>query len=125
MSLKTVALAAAILVASAAAAFASPAVVTGGANVRAGAGVNYPIVSHVSYGQPVDVDYCTPSGKWCFVEKSGKDGWVSAQFLASGYPVSYHPHNHGVWGSQAYGYGYNAGFNACVQGQHTSFCLGF
>ena len=125
MSLKSLTLAAAILVASAAAAFAAPAVVTGNANVRAGAGTNYQVVSHVQYGQSVDVDYCSPSGKWCYVEKQGRDGWVSSQFLASGYPVNHNRHR--GWGNHYnnYGYGYGSGFNACVQGNHASFCLGF
>ena len=123
---RSAALAATILVASAAAAFAAPAIVSGNANVRAGAGTNYPVVSHVAYGQSVNVSNCTPSGKWCYVQKSGKDGWVSSQFLTWGQQANWvHHHGWNKWNNNYYGYGYGAGFNACVNGNHASFCLGF
>ena len=60
--------------ASAATAYASTTV-----NVRAGAGTGYGVVDVLHEGERVDVDRC--KGAWCFVEKSGPDGWVNANYL--------------------------------------------
>jgi len=140
----TALLAAAVLVASASAAMASPGVVTGNANVRAGAGTGYPVISSVQYGQPVDIEYC--QGSWCHIAKQGKDGWVSASYLATGnnwngnnghQGNNGHHHgnnggwnNNGNWGHHNGGHhngGWNntVGINTCVSGQNASFCLGF
>ncbi|MGV3491753.1 MAG: SH3 domain-containing protein [Devosia sp.] len=48
-------------------------------NVRSGAGTGYAVVDVLRPGQRVEVDYCR--GSWCYVEKSGPDGWVSARYL--------------------------------------------
>ncbi|MDB5529001.1 MAG: hypothetical protein JWR51_2104 [Devosia sp.] len=129
----TALLAAAVLVASASAAMASPGVVTGNANVRAGAGTGYPVISSVQYGQAVDIDYC--SGNWCHVSKPGRDGWVSASYLATdnGWGRDRHHRRHTGWGNNG-GWGNNhggwnthntVGINTCVSGQNASFCVGF
>ena len=129
----TALLAAAVLVASASAAMAAPGVVTGNANVRAGAGTGYPVISSVHYGQAVNIEYC--SGNWCHVAKQGKDGWVSANFLATngGWNNNHghnhgnhgnHGHNHGGWGNHG-GWSNTVGVNTCVSGQNASFCIGF
>lgn len=48
-------------------------------NVRSGPGTGYGVVDVLVRGEAVDVNRC--SGTWCFVEKSGADGWVSAKYL--------------------------------------------
>ena len=69
-----IALALGTAAASAATAYASTTV-----NVRAGAGTGYSVVDVLHEGERVDVDRC--KGAWCFVEKSGPDGWVNANYL--------------------------------------------
>ena len=125
----TALLAAAVLVASASAAMAAPGVVTGNANVRSGAGTGYAVISSVHYGQYVDIEYCT--GKWCHVSKPGRDGWVSAGYLAlndgwdDDYPRHHGHHGHnGNWGHHG-GWNNTVGINTCVSGQNASFCIGF
>lgn len=73
-------LAAMALVATTATAFAAPAYATGNVNVRSGPGTGYARVDVLTRGQQVDVKYCR--GSWCFVEKRGPDGWVSASYLS-------------------------------------------
>lgn len=70
------------LLATSAAAFAAPAVSTGSVNVRTGPGTGYGVVDTLYRGQQVDVQQC--SGSWCYVTKSGPDGWVSASYLSRG-----------------------------------------
>lgn len=72
-----VALALGIGAASAASAYASSTV-----NVRAGAGIGYPVVDVLRRGDRVEVTRCV--GTWCFVQKPGADGWVSANYLSAG-----------------------------------------
>jgi hypothetical protein len=71
-----VGLALAATVAQAAPAFASTSV-----NVRSGAGTGYAVVDVLRPGQRVDVEYCR--GTWCYVTKSGPNGWVSASYLSA------------------------------------------
>lgn len=59
---------------------ANAATATSTVNVRA-APVNGAIVDVLRAGQQVEVDRCT--GGWCYVIKSGPDGWVSANFLSN------------------------------------------
>jgi len=63
----------------ASAAQAAPAYASSTVNVRAGAGTGYPVVDTLRRGERVDIDYCR--GSWCYVTKSGPDGWVSASYL--------------------------------------------
>lgn len=65
----------------ASAAQAAPAYASSTVNVRSGAGTGYAVVDVLRRGESVDVDYCR--GSWCFVNKSGPDGWVSANYLVS------------------------------------------
>lgn len=67
------------VMATAGAAVAAEATAT--ANVRSGPGKAYAVVGVLHAGQPVDVDRCTSSG-WCFVIKSGPDGWVAGRYLS-------------------------------------------
>jgi len=70
------------------AAYAAPGVVTSNINVRSGPGTNYAVVDTVRRGTQVDVQQC--QGSWCYIAKSGPDGWVSASYLsaAGGQPVN-------------------------------------
>lgn len=75
-------LAALALVATTAAASAAPAYATGNVNVRSGPGTHYGVVDQLRRGERVDVQQCR--GSWCYVVKSGPDGWVSSNYLARG-----------------------------------------
>lgn len=75
-------LAALALLATTATAFAAPAVATGNVNVRSGPGTGYSRVDTLRRGEQVDVQYCR--GSWCYIEKRGPDGWVSASYLSAG-----------------------------------------
>lgn len=72
------------LVASTVAASAAPAYATTNVNVRSGPGTSYGVVDALRRGERVDVQYC--QGSWCFVEKSGPNGWVSSNYLDRGGP---------------------------------------
>ncbi|ODT68146.1 MAG: hypothetical protein ABS75_21485 [Pelagibacterium sp. SCN 63-23] len=77
-------LAALAVLVTTAAVSAAPAIATGNVNVRSGPGTGYRVVDTLRRGEQVDVQYCR--GSWCFVEKRGPDGWVSANYLGSGRP---------------------------------------
>lgn len=70
------------------AAYAAPGTVTSNVNVRSGPGTNYAVVDTVRRGTQVDVQQC--QGSWCYIVKSGPDGWVSSSYLtaAGGAPVN-------------------------------------
>ncbi len=70
---------AAALVFIPAAASAAPAEAVTSLNVRSGPGTSYRVIDVLSPGENVNVLGCR-SG-WCFVEKSGPDGYVSANYL--------------------------------------------
>ena len=53
---------------------------TGSVNVRTGPGTGFAIVDRLQTNQVVQVRQC--QSNWCYVEKAGPDGWVSASFLA-------------------------------------------
>ena len=74
-----------------AAASAAPAVATSSVNVRGGPGTSYGVVDTLRPGEAVDVLGCR-SG-WCYVEKSGPDGYVSANYLrrSSGGGATFEP----------------------------------
>ena len=75
-------LAALALLATTATAFAAPAYATGNVNVRSGPGTGYSRIDTLRRGEQVDVVQCR--GSWCYVEKRGPDGWVSANYLSRG-----------------------------------------
>lgn len=58
---------------------ANAAVATSTVNVR-NAPVNGAVVDVLRPGQQVEIDRC--NGGWCYVIKSGPDGWVSAAYLS-------------------------------------------
>ena len=77
------------------AASAAPAVATGNVNVRTGPGTGFRVVDTLRRGEHVDVQHCR--GSWCYVEKRGPDGWVSANYLRSGRPNWDHDWDDGHW----------------------------
>lgn len=108
--------------ASAATAFAS-----GTVNVRSGAGTGYAVVDVLRRGERVDVQYC--KGSWCFVRKSGPDGWVSASYLTQkwygddddDYVLFNRPHR--IYRPYPYAPFPFFRHQVCVGGQHASFCV--
>ena len=74
----------AVKLAAAGIALAAPAVATSNVNVRSGPGTGYGVVDALRRGEQVDVQECR--GSWCFIEKRGPDGWVSASYLDRGRP---------------------------------------
>ena len=69
----------AVMLASAGAAFAAPATSTANVNVRSGPGGSYGVVDVQRRGDRVEVTGCR--GGWCYIERRGPDGWVSANYL--------------------------------------------
>jgi uncharacterized protein YraI len=69
----------AALLASAGIAMAAPAFATTNVNVRSGPSAGYAAVDTLRRGERVEVSGCRQG--WCFVQKSGPDGWVSASYL--------------------------------------------
>lgn len=51
-------------------------------NVRTGPGTSFGIVDQLTAGEVVNVTECAPSN-FCFVEHTGPDGWVSANYLTA------------------------------------------
>lgn len=94
-------LAAFALLATATIAMAAPAYVTSNVNVRSGPGTGYGVVDTLRRGEQVDVQQCR--GSWCYIEKRGPDGWVSANYLSAG-------GNGGGWGG-GNGGGWDNGWN--------------
>lgn len=82
-------LAALAMMATTAGAFAATAYATTNVNVRSGPSSYYDAVDTLMRGETVDVQYCRDS--WCFVQKRGPDGWVSASYLDRGRPQVQRP----------------------------------
>lgn len=53
---------------------------TGSVNVRTGPSVSFAKVDTLYRGERVSIT--DRAGGWCFVQKSGPDGWVSCRYLA-------------------------------------------
>ena len=81
MNLKKLAFVATLVSAAALPGLAQAATATSSVNVRSGPGTNYSVVDTLRAGEQVDIDRCT--GGWCYVEKSGPDGWVSSRYLSN------------------------------------------
>jgi|GEM_PF-4737406 len=69
-----------MVIGSAGAALAAPAVATTNVNVRTGPGGGYAVVDALRRGDRVEVEGCERG--WCYVTKRGPDGWVSGRYLA-------------------------------------------
>lgn len=76
------ALAAASLLLPAGAALALEAEAKSAVNVRTGPGTSFGIVDQLTAGEVVQITECSPNN-WCFIEHSGPDGWVSANYLTA------------------------------------------
>lgn len=128
MSLKrtalTLGIAAAALVGSSVAALAAPAYATSNVNVRSGPGTGYGAVDVLRRGESVDIDYCR--GSWCFVEKSGPDGWVSASYLSrdggyDDYDDDFYIDDRPIY--RPYRPFYRPRSSACIGSPNASFCI--
>jgi uncharacterized protein YraI len=89
---------------------AAPAVVQNDLNLRAGPGVEFPVVAAMPSGAAVDVMGCQAS--WCQVAFGGTTGWASRAYLGLGGGVAAGPAYRGYGESYAYrssgpGYGYD------------------
>lgn len=78
--LASLGLAAAISVGAAVPAIAASAVVDTNLNVRSCGSTDCRVIDVLRRGEVVDIEYC--EGVWCFIEKPGRDGWVSARYLS-------------------------------------------
>jgi len=61
------------------AALAVPAIAKSAVNVRTGPGINFSRVDTLHRGERVNVTQC--QNGWCYVQKSGPNGWVSGNYL--------------------------------------------
>jgi uncharacterized protein YraI len=64
------------------AAVAAPGVASGNVNMRTGPGTGYSIITTIPVGAPIEVFEC---GSWCKVGYAGTQGFVSANYVGSGY----------------------------------------
>lgn len=71
------------LLVSAGAALAVPGEASASVNVRTCGSVRCGVVDQLYPGESVDIAQC--QGGWCYVRHNGPDGWVSANYLDSGY----------------------------------------
>ena len=55
--------------------------VTGNVNLRAGPDTEYPRITTIPAGTPVNIQGCTSGWEWCDVVTMGMRGWVSANFV--------------------------------------------
>lgn len=106
---KTVAIAAAVVVATASASFAASAWVDHDAKVKSHPKNNSQTVNWVEEGQKVTI--LGYAGSWVKVKIPGKDGWVKESALDYGY-AAYDPY---------YGPGYGA--SVCIGGPLGSLCV--
>lgn len=70
----------AALLACTGAALAVEAAAKSAVNVRTGPGKTFSVIDQLTAGEVVTIKECAPSN-FCFVEHSGPDGWVSANYL--------------------------------------------
>lgn len=115
-TVKTVVIAAAVLVATASASMAATyAWVDNNANVKANHSNGSGTVNWVHSGQKVKV--VNSWGNWYKLQIPGNDGWVKANAL------DFTPPHVGPFPGYGYGYGYGGGGSFCVGGNHGSFCV--
>jgi uncharacterized protein YraI len=60
-------------------------------NLRAGPGLDYPVVFEVPPSQPLDSYGCLSDWSWCDVSVGGYRGWMAGQFIAYAYENNYVP----------------------------------
>jgi uncharacterized protein YraI len=85
MQLKHLSLAIGLLLGTAGAAAAAPAVITGDLNLRSGPGTGYAVIDTMPAGATVNVLGC--SGAWCRVAWGGARGFASRSYLEGTGPV--------------------------------------
>lgn len=113
-TLKTVVIAAAVVVATASASFAATAWVDQDAKVKSKPSNKSQTINWVEEGQKVTV--IAYSGNWVKVKIPGKDGWVKENALDYAYPV-YDDHYDGYDGYGGYG------ASVCIGGAYGSLCV--
>jgi uncharacterized protein YraI len=71
--------------------WAAPAIASSTVNVRSGPSTSFSVVDTLSPGEQVDVLGCRTG--WCYVQKSGPDGYVSSSYLrrSSGGTATFEP----------------------------------
>lgn len=79
MRLRSVLVAALLLVPTAA--LAAPGIVTVSTGLRAGPGSGFPLVDRIPGGARVNIHGCLRGNAWCDVSFSDDRGWVSSQYL--------------------------------------------
>ena len=89
MSLRSLAIAAGVLVGLALPTAASASYTTGAVNLRGGPGTNYYVITTVPPGAFVSVRSCVP--RWCRVTFRGLTGWMSSAYIARGGQRYYRP----------------------------------
>jgi hypothetical protein len=117
-TLKTAALAAALVLATAGSSFAATyAWVDQGSHVKHNHFQVAPTVNHVSPGQKVKI--IGQWNNWYKIQIPGPDGWVKKSAL------DFSPWGNGNWGNGNWGNGNwgNGGGQFCINGQHASFCI--
>lgn len=67
---------------STAAAWATEAKATAWVNVRSGPGTGYSVVDTMAKNETGNITECRSNG-WCYVQRSGPDGWVSSSYLTA------------------------------------------
>lgn len=65
-----------------AAAWAAPGITTGDVNMRTGPGTGNPVITTIPAGSEVEVFGCP---RWCQVAYRGLEGWVSPNYVRTGY----------------------------------------
>lgn len=51
-------------------------------NVRTGPGTQFAVIDTLEVNDSVKRGQCSSSGRWCYVDHAGADGWVSNKFLS-------------------------------------------
>ncbi len=72
---------------------AAPGISTGNVNLRAGPGINYPLVGKIPARADLQVEGCLEGWSWCNVFWQGAYGWVAGRFVA---PVRGHDGRHSI-----------------------------
>lgn len=137
MSLKskaaTLGIAAAIVVGTALPALAVTAFATTNVNVRSCGGTDCRVVDVLRRGDRVEIDYC--EGSWCAIERRGRDGWVSANYLSRGgfydddfYDDDYYDDDFYIVPPRRIRpirpiRRYDPDFSACIGGPNARFCV--
>ncbi|MFT4103154.1 MAG: SH3 domain-containing protein, partial [Burkholderiaceae bacterium] len=70
---------------------AQPAITIGAVNVRAGPGLDFPLVATLMDHTPVQIEGCVTDYSWCDVWFGQLRGWVAAAYLSYPYRSSYVP----------------------------------